>query len=66
MGIHVGVDMVFLTSRVMQGRVWPLGTCIPESPEVKDTRFEIDMACNANSIIFGKLVTAHPGFRAVA
>jgi hypothetical protein len=66
MGIHVEFSTVSLTLRVMQGRVLPQGTCIPESPEVKDTGFEIDMACDMNSIIFGKLVTALPGFRAVA
>ena len=42
------------------------GLLAPGSPEVKDDRFEIDMACTPNSSIFGKLVTALPGFRAVA
>jgi len=65
--IHIGKGMAFLSLRVMQGRpslapsFWH-----PGSPEVKDTRFEIDMAGTGNGIIIGKLVTALPGSRTVA
>ena len=59
--------MAFLTLRVMQGRPSLAPSFLhPGSPEVKDTRFEIDMAGIANSIIIGKLVTSLPGSRTAA
>ena len=48
---HVEVGRAFLTLRVMQGRRLPLRACIPESPEFKNTEFEIDTAGMENNII---------------
>lgn len=42
------------------------GSLAPGSPQVKDTELEIDVPYNVNGNIIGKLVTALPGFRAVA